>query len=38
MQIGVICSRVHRVHLLGMAFIQSRVHLGYSRRPAEARS
>jgi len=33
-----ICSRIHRLHLLDMAFIQSRVHLGYSRRPAEARS
>jgi len=30
--------RIHRLHLLGMAFIQSRVHLIYSRRPAEARS
>ena len=38
MRIGMICSRIHRLHLLGMAFIQSRVHLGYRRRPAEARS
>jgi hypothetical protein len=38
MQIGLICSRIHRLHLLVMAFIQSRVHLGYRRHPAEARS
>jgi hypothetical protein len=38
MQIGMICSRIHRLHLLGMAFIQNRAHLGYSCRLADSRS